>query len=536
MSGLMTKLIAVLLSAAIVVLCLGGCSDKTAGQLFKYDLDADPANLDPQLANDYASLLVIENTMEGLLRLKEDGGLTEGVATDYTVSDDGTTYKFTLRQNAKWQNGDPVTAHDFVFAFQRLFKPETGSTTAQDFYCIKNSQSIHKGEMDAGKLGVSAKDDYTLIIQLDYPNAMFPALLTTAAAMPCNKDFFYDTKGKYGLEAKTTLSNGPFYLKAWGHDDYLSCRLNDQYQSAQQPVASGVSFIVEDSREDQISRFQKQQSSAIVLSGQEAAELREKNYQFTSFENTVWGIAFNQNGTPFANKNLRLALLYAFSPQSFDKQLPEDLKRISAVVPQSITLLNRAYRDYAGSNMLPEFNAAKAREYLALAKNELGADKLNGLELIAPAGTGVDHLGLFSYVSQIWQKELGIYLAVKELPADEFQTALESGNYQCAITSLSAQYNSPASVLSSFTSGSAKNLFGYKSETYDSILAGAARQNGLSQAAAEYKKAERRIINDGVFLPLYVQKEYFTTEADTTGVIYHAATKMVQFSQGRKKG
>ncbi len=532
---LIKRIAAFMTAVVMAVLVLSGCSDKTAGQLFKYDLDSDPLNLDPQLASDYASYMVIATTMEGLLRVKEDGGLTEGVATDYTVSDDGTTYRFTLRQDAKWKNGDPVTAHDFVFAFRRLFLPETGSTTAANFYCIKNAQAVHEGTANADELGVSAHDDYTLIFQLEYPNAMFPSLLTTAAAMPCNEEFFYSTKGKYGLEADMTLSNGPYYLTGWAHDDYLSCRLNDQYHSALAPVASGVSFIVEPDRADQLDRFDKEQSDAIVLTAEEREAFASGSFQFTAFENTVWGIGFNQKETVFSNQNLRLALLYAFYPESFTEHLPDDLTMFSAVVPDSITLLDRSFRDYAGDDMMPEFDANKAREYLEAAKSELGEDAVNGLELIAPADTGIPHLDLFSYVSQIWQKELGIYLAVKELPADEYESALASGEYDCAIVSLSADYNSPAAVLSAFSSGSAKNVFGYQSDTYDSILAGASQQNGLSQTASEFKKAERRVINDAVFLPLYQQKEYFTMRSDASGVIYHAATKLIDFSQGRKK-
>lgn len=143
-SGLMTKLIAVLLSATIVVLCLGGCSDKTAGQLFKYDLDADPANLDPQLANDYASLLVIENTMEAFCVSRRTAGSSEGVAPITPCPTTAPPINHP-RQNAKWQTAIPVTAHDFVSPFSGCSNRRPAPPPRRIFTASKIPRATTKG-------------------------------------------------------------------------------------------------------------------------------------------------------------------------------------------------------------------------------------------------------------------------------------------------------------------------------------------------------------------------------------------------------
>ena len=184
----------------VLFLPLVSCSGKKSNQLVKYNLSSEPVNLDPPLADDPSSALVVTNLFEGLLRMAADGKLTEGVATDYEVSDDGLTYVFHLRTDAKWyavadKREAPVTAHDFVFGFQRLFNPETGSVSAKKLYCIKNAEAVHTGSLPVSELGVTAEDDYTLLIQLDYANSMFLTLLTTPAAMPCNEAFSWRRRG-----------------------------------------------------------------------------------------------------------------------------------------------------------------------------------------------------------------------------------------------------------------------------------------------------------------------------------------------------
>ena len=178
--------------------CLG---ENPEDRLVRYNLTEVPQNLDPVLAEDIASVIAVTNIFEGLVRRSADGSLVPGVAERYESSDDGLTYTFYLRENAVWndEKKTPLTAEDFVFGFQRLFNPSTNAVNAAKLYCIKNAQAVHRGELGVEQLGVQATGPHTLVIQLEYADLMFLDLLATPAAMPCNREFFASTKGKYGL-------------------------------------------------------------------------------------------------------------------------------------------------------------------------------------------------------------------------------------------------------------------------------------------------------------------------------------------------
>ena len=176
------KIPAFLLLLFWVPAVLAGCMRENND--FVYDLDGAPQNLDPQSAADPASRLVIANIFEGLVTVGADGGIRAGAAESWTVSEDGLTYEFTLREDEKWSNGDPVTAEDFVYGFRRLFDPATNAPGVSDFLCIRGGTAVLAGEADGGTLGVRAVGKRTLVIELERYNSRFLELLATAPAMP----------------------------------------------------------------------------------------------------------------------------------------------------------------------------------------------------------------------------------------------------------------------------------------------------------------------------------------------------------------
>jgi ABC-type oligopeptide transport system substrate-binding subunit len=237
----MKKAVSLILAIIIGLSCCacGKKGPKNANQTINYNLNEEPQTLDPQIANDSSAVTVIQALYEGLVRLDENNQPYAGVAEKWESNSNHTVFTFHLRKDAQWSNGDSVTAYDFIFAFVRALSPSTKSTTCQSMFCIKNAREIHAGSMSSDKLGVTAEDEYTLVVQLAYPYEEFPALTATTPFMPCNKKFFTSTAGKYGLEAKTTLSNGPFNIPgtySWEHDDYLKLSRSDNYHGFKKPL------------------------------------------------------------------------------------------------------------------------------------------------------------------------------------------------------------------------------------------------------------------------------------------------------------
>ena len=274
--------------AALAFTCTGCSEDDGTNYIFKYDIAQNPRTLDPQTATDSASYEIIANMFEGLLRIDNEGNIQNAVAEKYTVSPDGLTYTFELKKDVYWTDGDKFeaqcTAKDFVFAFQRLFRPSTKSRTAGDFFCIKNSKGINKGIItDLSELGVKAEGDFKLIITLETPTPSFPSMLTTAPAMPCNEEYYNSTDGRYGLYADAIASNGAFYMFRWNYDqwskdnNHIIMRANKKNKENQDIFPYGLNFFIDE--EDSYQNFLDESRHVYIASGEKAIRLLNQGYE-----------------------------------------------------------------------------------------------------------------------------------------------------------------------------------------------------------------------------------------------------------------
>lgn len=517
------KILCICLSA-LLLLSFSSCGSDKSDQLIKYNISSDPVNLDPPLADDPQSALVVTNLFEGLLRLTADGKLTEGVAADYDVSGDGLTYTFHLRSDAKWSDGTSVTAKDFVFGFQRLFNPSTGSESAKKLYCIRNAEQIHTGQLPVNSLGVRANDDNTLTIELAYQDAMFLTLLTTPVAMPCNEAFFVQSKGRYGLTEKTLLSNGAYRLKEWEKGKYLALRRNEEYHSAAEVKNGGISLYIQPDEAKTLEDFKNGSVYAFSLSGTQTEKLTGKGYNIDRNSNSVWGILLNRTKPVLANNNISNALMHGFDRSSYKKYLPDYLTPANAIVPPAVSILEKPYREELAKNVgAPAYNVEQAKLLARAGFAELQVSSLTELTVIIPKDTPLT--SVFSYISQVWQRDLNIYFRVEQLEETEYRQRLNSGNFDCALIQLTADYNSPNAFLSQIDQ---MEKYGIQLPGLHDLLNRASR-GGLEQSAGIYREAEQMILNAGVFLPLAYQTNCFVSKTSVTGFIHDISGEIVDF-------
>ena len=207
--------------AAAFLFSLTGCGGSSSAASFTWFVDTIPTNLDPQVASAASDVIACENLYSGLVRKNSDGEIVPDLAESWTVSPDGKTYTFQLKDDLTYRavkgasTDYAITAEDFVFAFRRIFQPQTNSPYAVEFSALENSAAVLAGEADASTLGVSASGPLTLVFRLSEKDDNFLSKLTLPGAMPCDEEFFDSTRGTYGLTAKTTLSSGSFYLYNW---------------------------------------------------------------------------------------------------------------------------------------------------------------------------------------------------------------------------------------------------------------------------------------------------------------------------------
>lgn len=521
------------ISVLVLSLIFTGCEqDDGSNYIFKYDISSNPRTLDPQTATDSEGLLLIANIFQGLLQLNLNGDVENAVAESYTVSEDGLIYRFKLREDVFWTDGYDMktqcTAHDFVFAFQRLFKPSTKSDNAADFYCIKNSRLINNGSIpDLTQLGVVANDDFNLTITLDYPNPMFPVLLTTSPAMPCNEEYYNKTEGKYGLYADQIASNGAFYVYSWTYDKWnkdgnnLILRRNNLNSSDGEDkiYPYGLNFFIDETSPYQ--NFIDGSAHTYVATGEEAQKLIDEGYTYSENQNTSWGLVFNINSI-FSNSDLRNALAYSMNRN--DTELNEvGYEKSYALIPSAIEIGTTNFRSYSGVNNVMPYDSQKAVKYFESAKAAISPSALNGISIIAPENKAV--IQYLSYIQQDWQAELNFFCNVKTMSDSEYQTALQNGDFTIALVNLSGDYNSPSSYLKKFTRGDRNNYYNYYNSEFEQMLTRAERAVTTDESLDYYHQSERMLLFDAIFLPLCYQTEYVFLNHNCSDIFYNPFSK-----------
>lgn len=508
----------------VLALSLASCSGGGEGETINYALDASPVTLDPQYAGDIGAKLVINNVFEGLVRLSENGEVIPGIAESWSVSPDGLTYTFKLKEGTEWRcttairrefgqefydkfAKEKVTAHDFVFAMRRAVSPEIASPNAHRLFSIQNATEIYSGQADASSLGVTAPDDLTLIIKLKEPCADLLERLTESAFMPCNEEFFKATNGRYGLSYGHILCNGPFYVSAWDSESSLIIKKNADYAGENEVLPASVVFSFDSDSVSVARKLLAQSVSAALLPPY--CETPEGSVVVKENANSVYGFVFNCADSILKNINVRKALC-----SSIDRGLFENGETAqSGFVPASCSAGSLNYRNAVGSQTPDiKFNKEAAASLWSAGLSELEMSKA-AITVLCPE----EFDSAVRRQLQIWQQTMGISLSVtvENKTPEEINSAVASGNFQLALTGIESPYDSAVDFLASFKGGS---VFRFKSDEYDMIIDRLLMVEGESELLGGCFTAENYILQNALCYPLYSRTSRFVTAEDVEGV------------------
>lgn len=536
------KKITALFCAALLTFPFYSCGkdDKGSGANHMYDvpLSGNPQSLDPQFANDPSSNTVIKNLYSGLVSTDENGNITCCNAESYTISPDNLTYTFTLRQDNYWffdTNGDdvinddeyfPVTAQDYIFALQRVLDPKMQSPYASNFMCIKNGSQIIKGEAAPESAGISAPDDFTVEITLDYPSAEFLGMLSTAAAFPCNREFFDSTKGRYGLDDNSVMSNGPFYVRQWFFDPYgnhniLYMRRNEVNANEQfQVLPAYVSFTIQDSDSDIVDLFKEDKIECFsTLNG----SYNKKKYSVKSSPAITLGLVFNPDDKYFSNENLRKALAYSIDRSSLSERIGDDIETASGIIPPAVRLAGRSYRELSSDSQFSSYDLDEAKKCLQNAKSELKIGSFESVKIMVNAETADS--GDLHVLSQYWQDTLGIYIGIEDVTADEFEKRIADGDYSIALYPLKGDLGSGLSVIEQFEKNDCLKAVIGNASFRETIM----KCGDIQSLVDAYTSAEKSIIGSFGFIPLFYKNSYLVSSRDNESLIYDPFTGAVDY-------
>ncbi len=534
------KRVTALALCAALLFTLAGCKKggaKNADKTINYNLSAEPTTLDPQVAADTPSIIAIQALFEGLTRLDANGKAIPGAAEKWVSDENGTKFTFTLRSDAKWSDKTPLTSPDFVFAFQRALDPKTGSAACTQMYCIKNARKVHAGQLPVSQLGVTAPDSRTLMVEMEYPTPDFATLAANPVFMPCNENFFNQSAGRYGLEIKYLLGNGPFVIDGkygWDHGKYLNLKRSSTYSGQQTPLPAAVVFSIGNGSVDMtnpIAALTAGTVDAAPVTSSQADAAKTAGCTLSSVQDTTWGLCFNTQSSMFKNLNVRRAFLQAFDRKSVLSHLPVDTSAAENIILPGTTLDGANYRSMAGGPFYLKQDA-NAAQTLAAGISQLGlsqkesAAALSSVTVLCPDDASVKLM--VNEMIAAWNAKFHNYFNMEPMSESDLLSAVRSGNYDLAVYPLKPTADGPFLPLYQFCSGVSGNPSRWSNASYDSLVTSAQSKSGKA-AAADYASAEKMLSGQAVFYPLYYEKSYLALAKGVTGIVFRPYQGGVDF-------
>ncbi|WP_336771469.1 peptide ABC transporter substrate-binding protein [Paenibacillus sp. MMO-58] len=455
--------------------------------------------LDPASAQDTSTFTLLGGLFEGLVRLDETGQAVPAIAKWWKVSNNGLTYTFTLRSNAKWSNNQLVKATDFEYSWKRALAPAAQNTYAYNMYPISNAKAYNTGKLkDVSKVGVKALNATTLQVTLVEPIAYFPQLLAEpifapvpASVVKANKD--------WASNAATVVSNGPFKIKQWQKGKLVLVK-NPSYYDADKIRLTEVQVIQPTWQTSSTAAYVKGNLDW-VGGGEEIyfEELNDKAYKDYRVvpQASTYYYQFNVNKAPFNNLKIRKALAMAVDRKAINYGTPA-----YGFVPNGIHGVKNEFRFEFADNYFTE-DTNKAKLLLQEGLKEEGLTELPRFTVITNAGS---HEQIADQIVSTWEERLGVKVDIDVQEWAELLRNRSQNNFQVARAGWGADYNDPASFLEYFTSWSSSNDSGWNNSAYDQYMKQAQRQTNAQLRNQLYAKAEKLLIDQMVILPIYYYK------------------------------
>ena len=497
----------------------------------KVMLETPVMSLDPQQATDGTSFEVMANYTDGLTQMDDSGAAIAAVAESWETSDDGLTWTFHLRKDAKWSNGTPVTAKDFVFGWQRAVDPDVASEYAymlSDIGQVKNAAEIIGGTKDKSELGVTAVDDNTLQVELNAPVSYFLSLMYFPTFYPVNEEFFNTCPDTYGTSPETTLSDGAFVLDSYEPAaTEIHLTKNADYYDADKIKLAGIDYqVIQDSQQALLS-YQNGDLDLTLLNGDQVDQVQDDPAFKAVGAGYLWYVTPNISAVPeLANDNIRKALTFAIDRTAICEDVLNDgSKPTYTAVPMDFAAGPDGSDFSADQTKFQDVCAddtAKAAEYWQKGLDELGITSLT-LDMVVDADDAPQKVA--TVLQEQWQTALpGLTINLTVEPKKQRVQDLQDGNYQLGLTRWGPDYADPMTYLGMWTTGCSNNYGLWSSTDYDDIIAkcttGELATDPEGRWSAMYD-AEKIVMDQSVIFPLYTQCNAEMLSTNVTGVAFH---------------
>lgn len=475
--------------------------------------------MDSVQAHDGLSFTVLNNIKEGLYRQGLDNKATLAIAKDHQISEDGLVHTFTLR-DAKWSNGDPVTADDFVYAWQRIFKDTGHYAYMFETAKILNATKIINEEKPAEDLGVKAIDDKTLQVTLSSPNPLLPQNLTFPSFLPQNQEFVESQGDQYALDADNMLFNGPFLLSEWKHDQSWQYKKNPDYWDAEEVKLKEVNVFVVKESSTELNLWETGELDRVSLSAATVDQyLDDPNFSYVD-DAEVRFLRFNHNLETLGNENIRRAIDMGWDKKAHAEViLNNGSKPLYALVPKEFSASpdGKGFRELNGPFNKGTFEEAQA--FLDKGLKEIGKDSAT---ISIMSSDDESMMKTAEYLKNQLETNLsGLKVEIKVVP---FQQRLElemAIDYGISISSWGPDYNDPMTYLGMWVTEGSANRMGYSNPEYDALIDKINAEQDLAKRYDMMLKAEKMLFDDAAIGPAYQVTNAVLQRPSIKDLVYH---------------
>lgn len=514
----------------------GDAGDGKVEQVLNVIESALIPEMDTVMASDTVSFTTMNNVMEGLYRINPDQEIVPGMADgDPDVSEDGTVYTFKIREDAKWSNGDPVTAHDFVYAWQRAIDPELASPYGSYMMSgkIKGAAEIteaaaQKQEYNLDDLGVKAIDEKTLEVTLEIPIPYFQSLMSFPTFFPQNQKFVEEQGDKYAQKAENLLYNGPFVLEDWdgATDADWTYVKNETYWDADTVKLEKVQWNRLDNPQASVNAFETGEADVTSKLSSDVVPQYEGDERLVNWlEPTIFWLKMNQDHEALANPNIRRAIAQGINKEDYVNGVLNNGSIVAnyAVPDKFVTLeeTGKDFREINGNELLP-YDLEAAKESWSKGLEELGVDSVE-VRYLTDDTENAKKTG--EYIKNQLEKNLeGITVVVEAVPFSVRIDRQRQQDYDLQLHGWGPDYLDPMTFSDLWLTGGDNNKMSYASEKYDQLIKDA--QTTLAQKPVErfeaLAEAERVLLEeDAAIAPLYQRSSNVLVSEKVKNFTYH---------------
>lgn len=470
-----------------------------AAKTISLNAGMEPTGLNTLTSTYAIEFSLFEHMYENLVTLDDDDNTVPGAAESWDYDEDTLTYTFHLRKDGVWTNGDPVTAKDFEFAWSQALNPDVASDYAYFLYFIKNAEKYFNGEVAWDEVGVKVVDDYTLEVTMEQPTSYALFLFSFGTLAPINQRF-YEAVGAdlYSTEAQYFCTNGPFALTEWSHNDKIVMQKNDAWHGAADVEVEEIDWKIITDANAALSSFLAGDLDMVGLgTGELIKQAEAAGATIQSYtDGTSFYIYFNNNDQYLSNVNLRRALFNAIDEQKeIDTVWQNDNEPMTSFTAPGVSATDgTSFAGKVGELYAPSRDQEKAKEYLATALSELGCtvDDLSA-HLSIDCGDSATSIAEASFYQEQWRQVLGIEVTVNSMITKQGSQNRKTGNYVMSVTGWGPDYNDPNTFLDLWVTDGGNNQTGFSNERYDELIDLASKETDLEKRESYFIECEQII-------------------------------------------